>query len=214
MELTPAQRIITFAIVVLLLAGLGVYMFLPRSGGNAAAGTSGAHSTSRATPVTTPSSSPSPQTSTSSPPSGPGREPDIYSWLPFTQSELGVAAQVTVKFADDYGTYSYQQSTNSYLAPMKALITGQLAELIGRAYATPGLAATRTSTRQVSAGSGVITSLRAFGSSSLTFVVSLTQKITSSKGTSNENNEYAVTVTGSGSSWQVSNIELAAVGNS
>jgi len=118
-----------------------------------------------------------------------------------------------VKFADDYGTYSYQQSTNSYLAPMKALITGQLAELIGRAYATPGLAATRTSTRQVSAGSGVITSLRAFGSSSLTFVVSLTQKITSSKGTSNENNEYAVTVTGSGSSWQVSNIEFASAGN-
>jgi hypothetical protein len=213
MDLTPAQRIITFVIVVLLLAGLGVYMFLPRSNGVAApgppGGSSGAHRTSRVTPSASPSvpSSPSPS------PAGPGPAPDIYSWLPFTQSELGSAAQVTVKFAADYGTYSYQQSTNSYLSPMKSIISGQLAELIGRAFATPGLVAKRTAVKQVSVGSGVITSLRAFGSSSLTFVVALTEKITSTKGTSSQSANYAITVTGSASNWQVSNLEFESDGN-
>jgi hypothetical protein len=223
MELTPAQRIITFAIVVLLLAGLGVYMFLPRGDGVAAAGpptASGqpaAHRTTRAgssvSPAPSATQSPPATPPASSPAVGSGQDPDIYSWLPFTESELGSASRVTVKFAADYGTYSYQQSTASYLAPMKSIITGQLAELIGRAYATPGVVTSRDATKQVYAGTGVITSLRAFGSSSLTFIVALTQKITSTRGTSQQSSDYAVTLTGSGSNWQVSNIEFASAGN-
>jgi hypothetical protein len=224
MELTPAQRVITFAIVVLLLVGLGVYLFLPKPGGVAAAGPPSkapggqpaAHRTDRAGPGTgsvSPDPTSAPSSPAGSPPPGPGKEPDIYAWLPFTEPGLGSAAQVTVKFAADYATYSYQQSTNSYLAPMKPIITGQLAELIGRAYATPGVAASRNAKKQVSVGSGVITSLRAFGSSSLTFIVALTEKITTTKGTSQQNIDYAITVTGSGANWQVSNFEFASAGN-
>jgi|SRR5580658_112506 hypothetical protein len=208
MELTPVQRVITFALVVFVLAGLGVYLFYPGSSGASAAGQPGQpQRTARQSP------SPAASPSVSSMPSAPGQAPDIYAWLPFTQSELTSAAQVTVKFAADYSTFSYRQSTASYLAPMNSIITEQLGELIGRAYSTPGVVASRNAARQVCAGSGAITSLRAFGSSSLTFVVAMTERTPSTCGPGQQGTEYAVTVTGSGADWQVSNVELASAGN-
>jgi hypothetical protein len=44
-------------------------------------------------------------------------------------------------------------------------------------------------------------------------VVNTTQHLVSSHGTSNGSAQYAVTLTGSGSSWQVSDIELSSAGN-
>ena len=72
----------------------------------------------------------------------------------------------------------------------------------------------RTSQQQVSTGAAVINSLRAFGPSSLTFVVTAGQRLVTRNGTSSGSTQYAVTVTGSGASWQVSDIELATAGNS
>ncbi len=60
----------------------------------------------------------------------------------------------------------------------------------------------------------MIDSLRAFGPSSLTFIVTGTQHLTTSKGTSNGSSQYAVTLTGSGTSWKVNDIELSSVGQS
>jgi hypothetical protein len=209
MELTPTQRVVTFVIVVLVLAGLGVYLFLPGASNGAAAQGRPSQSPSARSASPLPTQSAAPRTSS---PSG-GPVPDIYNWLPFTASGLASAARVTTEFATDYGTFSYRQSTNSYLAPMKPLISGQLAELLGRAYSAPGLVAARTSGRQVSKGSAVISSLRAFGATSLTFVVTLTERTSGTKGRSQQSAAYAITVTGSGSSWQVNNIELASAGN-
>jgi hypothetical protein len=209
MELTPVQRLVTFVIVVLVLTGLGVYLFLPGSSDGAAA--QGRPSQSPSSQPTSPAAAHSsvPRTSSSSA----GTVPDIYNWLPFTASGLASAARVTTEFATDYGTFSYRQSASGYLAPMKPLISGQLAELLGRAYSAPGLVAARTSGKQVSVGSAVITSLRAFGPSSLTFIVTLTERTSGTKGRSQQSADYAITVTGSGSSWQVNNIELASAGN-
>ena len=211
MELTPVQRLATFAVVVLVLAGLGLYLFLPKSSLGAPArprsGSTPSHQPVSPTSTGLTSSSPA-----ATPPSA-GRAPDIYNWLPFTSAGLASAARVTTMFAADYGTYSYRQSTASYLAPMKPLITGQLAELLGRAYSAPGLVADRVSGKQVSVGSAVITSLRAFGTSSITFVVTLTERTNGTKGPGRQTAGYAITVTGSGSSWQVNNIELQSAGN-
>lgn len=217
MELTPVQRLVTFALIVLVLAGLGVYLFLPKSSdGAAAAGRPrstpsagrGGPGSVRPTPV--PSSTPA-----TPPPASPpaSKVTDIYNWLPFTSSGLASAAKTATTFAADYGTFSYQQSTSGYLAPMKPLMSSQLADLIGRAYSVPGVVAQRTAAKQVSVGSAVVKSLRGYGSSSLTFVVTLTEKLTTTKGRSEQSTGYAITVTGSGSSWQVSNIEFASAGN-
>jgi len=99
------------------------------------------------------------------------------------------------------------------VATMNGLVTGQLATTLQASYNTPGVASLRKSQQQVSTGTAAITSLRAFGPDSLTFVVNTTQKLVSSKGTTHGSTQYAVTVTGSGSSWQVDDIELSSAGN-
>lgn len=216
MELSPLQRFVTFAIVVLVLAGLGVYLFLPKSstGASAQPRSSPTSSHQPASPTATGlTSSPPAVPPSSTPPPSTGNAPDIYNWLPFTPSGLASAARVTTRFAADYGTYSYRQNTASYLAPMKQLITAQLAELLGRAYSAPGLVAARVGGKQVAVGSAVITSLRAFGSSSITFVVTLTERTNGTKGPDRQSAGYAITVTGAGSSWQVNNIEPESAGN-
>jgi hypothetical protein len=96
---------------------------------------------------------------------------------------------------------------------MGSLITGQLAATLQAAYATPGVAQLRISQKQVSTGTAVIDSLRAFGPSSMTFVVTAGQRLLSARGTTTGSTQYAVTVTGAGRSWQVSDIELASAGN-
>ena len=203
MELTPVQRFAAFAVVVLVLGALGAYLFLPRS--SAASDSSGARPPRAAShsPVTVPAS-PVPAGTAA---------PDIYQWLPFTQSGLANAATATQTFARDYGTYSYTQSAQAYLAPMRQLVSGQLAAVLGRAFEAPGLAGTRTGSKQVATATATILALRAFGPTSLTFVVAIAQRIASTKGVSKQTTNYAVTLTGTGSSWQVNDIELASAGN-
>jgi len=210
-DLSPGQQKAVFILVVVVLAALGYWLILPKvshSHGQAAP------SPSAAAPASTPQGSQSapPSTVTASPASTGGA--DIYSWLPFTQQGLSDAAAVTVKFLVDYNTYSYTESAASYVGTMKGLVTGQLAATLRGLYATPGVATIRTSQQQVSTGAAVINALRAFGPSSLTFIVTGTQHLVTSKGTSNASEQYAITVTGSGSSWQVNDIQLSNVGQS
>src|SRR5690242_7570302 len=121
MELNPVQRSAAFIAVVLVLAGLGVYLFFPSS--SAASDRGGAPRSSGGT------HSP-PATSPASPaPSGQGAA-NIFQSLPFTQVGLSAAAATTEEFAMDYGTFSYTQSTQAYLAPMRPLMTGQLAVVL------------------------------------------------------------------------------------
>ena len=96
---------------------------------------------------------------------------NIYSWLPFTQQGLAAAAAVTEKFVVDYNTYSYTESADDYVGRMNGLITAQLATTLRGLYSTPGVAKVRTGQKQVSTGTAVINSLRTFGPSSLTFIV-------------------------------------------
>jgi len=213
MDLTSRQRQLVFALTVVALAGLGFFLLHSGIPGHhsakpsqhpAAAASSPAAPTSPATPAATPT-----QTGRSSTTSS---QVNIYRWLPFTESQLAKAAGVATEFSADYGTFSYRESTAAYTARMQGLITSQLAQIIGRAYATPGVAKVRTQQKQVSTGSAVIDSLRAFGSSSVTFVVTIHQKIT---GTSpgRQSTQYAVTVSDSNGGWQVTDIELASSGN-
>jgi hypothetical protein len=212
-DLSPGQQKALFAVVVVVLAALGYWLLLPKV----------THSHGQARPAaspapaaTAPGSQPAPGTSpppvTVSPASAGGV--DIYSWLPFTQQGLAAAAAVTEKFVVDYNTYTYTESADDYVGRMNGLITTQLAGTLRGLYSTPGVVKVRTSQKQVSTGTAVINSLRAFGPSSLTFIVTGTQHLTTSKGTSSGSSQYAVTLTGSGTSWQVNDIELSSVGQS
>jgi hypothetical protein len=219
MDLSPGQQKAVFVLVVVVLAALGYWLILPKishSHGAAQAATSPAPS------ATAPASAP-PQGSqvtqgttpaTVTPAPAASGTVNIYSWLPFTRQGLAAAAAVTVKFAADYNTYSYTESPSGYVAAMNGLITAQLATTLRGLYATPGVAKVRTAQKQVSTGTAVIDSLRTFGPSSLTFIVTAGQHLVTAHGTSNASTQYAITVTGSGTSWQVNDIELSNVGQS
>jgi hypothetical protein len=226
MELTPGQQKAVFAAVVVVLAGLGISLFVPHGAGKSGTSDHGragqrdiAHPASSSAPAALPAgptASPASAAPGALPPSAaPQASPhvNIYKWLPFTQQDLARAAAVTTRFGADYGTFSYTQSAARYVAAMNGLITGELAQTLQNAYATPGVAALRSRQKQVSSGTAVIDSLRAFGPSSITFVVTVNQKLTTTRGTSNSSTQYAVTATNAGGSWQVSDIELASAGN-
>jgi hypothetical protein len=209
MDLTQGQRRLAFVAIVVVLAGLGAFLLRPGSRSSPPGHTpatsrppAAAATPSAVGPVATPSAS---AASTGS--------VNIYQWLPFSQSGLARAAAVTQQFSADYGTFSYTQNAASYVARMAGLVTSQLSATLARGYATPGVASQRTQQQQVSSGSAVINSLRAFGGGSLTFVVTIKQAMTSKQGKSQTTGQYAVTVNGSGTVWQVNDIELASAGN-
>jgi hypothetical protein len=209
-ELSPRQRTAVFIAVVVALAALGYYLVVP-----AVTHSHGSAQNAASTPASTPSATE--QTQTAAPTiqasAAAAGGPDIYAWLPFTQQNLAAAASVAVRFSVDYNTFTYTESATDYTGAMGGLVTSQLAGTLRAVYQTPGVAKLRTSQKQVSTGTAVISSLRAFGPSSLTFVVTAGQRLATSDGTSTASTQYAVTVTGSGSSWQVSDIELQSAGN-
>jgi hypothetical protein len=212
MDKASAQRKAVFAVIVVALAGLGVYMFMPGAlgaGRSSSKPPATAHHAAVRPAHTAPAAS-SPAPASSAAPSA----PNIYGWLPFNQAELASAARVVTEFSAAYGTWSYSQNADAYVATMSNLIEPGLSQVLAQSYSVPGVARARTSEKQVSTGSAVIGSLRAYGPSSMTFVVTITEKITDTAGRSQSSAQYAVTVSGVGSSWQVSDIELASQGNS
>ena len=210
MELSPRQRSTVFVFVVIVLAVLGYYLVVPAVTHSHRSAQTAASPPATGGPATAPDSAGA-TTPTASAASAGGV--NIYAWLPFTQQDLAAAASVAMRFSVDYNTFTYTESAADYVGAMGGLITGQLAATLQAAYQVPGVAQLRTSQKQVSTGTAVIDSLRAFGPSSMTFVVTAGQRLATSKGTSSGSTQYAVTVTGSGSSWQVSDIELQSAGN-
>lgn len=210
MELSPGQQKAVFAVVVVVLAGLGIWLLAsPHGSTQPSASGSKSPSAARSTPAQaagSPSAAPAPVPTASG-------NINIYQWLPFSQQALAQAAAVATEVTRDYNTFSYTETAAAYLAPMNGLITSQLSQTLKNGYTTLGVAQLRTSQKQISTGTAAIDSIRTFGSGSITFVVTGTQKLTSTKGTSTNNNQYAVTVTGQGSSWQVYDIEPASAGN-
>ncbi len=215
MDLTSAQRKLAFAVIVLALAGLGVFLLWP--GSSPARSGAAARPTARGA-ASTPATGPASPAAARSP-APPGAAVNIYQLLPFSQADLTAAAGVVRQFSADYATYSYTESAGAYVARMRGLVTPSLAATLARGYATPGVAQVRISQKQSGTGSGVITALRAFGPSSLTFLVTLKQKTSSTSRTGKTtahvvSGDYAVTIARSGSGWQVNDIQLASAGNS
>jgi hypothetical protein len=216
MDLSPVQRVLAFLGIVVVLCVMGAYLLIPgvRSalGHGPAAATPGASPAGvRMTSPAVPAASTAPDAPASPAPTG--SAPDIYQWLPFSQADLAKAASVTEAFGAAYDTFSYRQSATSYVASLHGLATSELSATLARAFGTPGVASQRARQRQVSSARTVINSIRTFGSGSLTFVVTIVQTMHTRQGKSQNDGQYAITLTGSGQSWLANDIELASAGN-
>ena len=229
MELSAIQRRAVFAALVVVLAGLGWFLLLPSARSREQAGPRHPAGQARADPAVPAASGPAASAAAADPASPPppassGPQPGssagisaagaIYQWLPFTPSGLASAARTVARFGAEYGTFSYAENASGYLAPMRSLISPLLAQQLAAAYSTPGVASLRQRTKQVSTGAAAISSLRAFGPSSITFIVAVAQQLADTSGRRQLTVSYAVTVTGGAGSWQVTSIELASAGNS
>ena len=215
MELTPGQQRLLFVVVVLALAGLGAYLIAGRNPGG---GAPAAASASSGTPQPSASASAAGVPPTAVPPPTPvstAGGAEIYQWLPFTAADLARAATTTATFATDYATWSYTENAAAYGAKFSGLVTAQEAAALEYDYDTSGVAGPRTADKQVSTGTATIDSISAFGSdpTSITFVVTISQQVTSTQPTNSLNGQYTVTVVMSGSAWQVNDIELSGIGN-
>jgi hypothetical protein len=214
MDLSPRQRVLAFVVIVVLLGGTGAYLLIP--GVRSALGqgspaspqpTASGHPSNPAAPVPTsaPPSSAAPTTAPSA--------PNIYAWLPFSQSDLAKAAGVTEAFGAAYDTFSYRESAAAYVAPMRNLATTELTSSLARGYSTLGVASQRTKQKQVSTATAVINSLRSFGASSLIFVVTINQRLHTTQGSSPGSSQWAITVVNNAGTWLVNDIEPAQAGN-
>jgi len=218
MELSTGQKRGLFVVVVVLLAGLGIYLVGPGRDhdGSSPASASGSNSPSAAT--TTPANLagvPSYQVQPSTPPVPTTfKNANIYDWLPFKQSDLDAAANVTLAFAKADETFSYTDTTAGYGKRLSSYATPTLVTSLEETFQT-GLPQWQQQ-QFTSQGAGTINSITSFGGSpqtSITFAVSITEQTTANGTTTTKTNTYDVTAVSVGGGWQVNDIEQAGQGN-
>jgi hypothetical protein len=215
MDLTPGRQRLVFVVVVVVLVGLGFFLIKSRhSGGTPATAPSTSQSTSSPGGVRA-SGVPSSSLPAATPVSTAGGA-EIYQWLPFTSAELSTAVQTTLSFAQNYATWSYKESVGDYAAKLSPLVNATELATLKNGYATAGVAGPRAADKQVSTGAGTIDSIRSFGTSpttSITFVITINQRVTSTQPVNTSSSQYAVTLALSGTTWQVTDLELSNLGN-
>jgi hypothetical protein len=132
--------------------------------------------------------------------------------LPFTPAQLASAAALAGRFAAAYSTWSWRQSPAAWLATLPA-VAGQLDETLAQAAATPGLLAQRTHAHQAATATTSGPRIRDLTPGSVTLTLTVRQVIASTSGTTTSDTSLAITLTPSGGSWQVYDIEPATAGN-
>ncbi len=212
MDLNPGQQKLAFAVIVVILAGLGVYLLLPDTTAAPNAATPTATPTAVSSVPAAPGTTALPQT-TATPVPQASSGVNIYQWLPFSQNDLANASSAAAQASGYYDTFSYKENATTYGSRMSNLVTSQYLRVLESDYATFGVAKQRTSSKEISTATAVVSSLRSFGASSLTFVVTISQHIQQASGSTSPTGQYAVTVINTGGPWQVDQIQPASAGN-
>jgi hypothetical protein len=211
MELSTGQQRALFAVLVVLLAGIGIYLIGPGrnhgSGSSPAASVSPAAATSSPAPLAVPSAAVAP---TTIPVPQTTKGVNIYNWLPFTQQDLNEAANVTLAFAVADQTFSSADTATTYGQRLKNLVTPTFLPVLEEQFRPSG------ATGMSAKGSGTITQIASFGASpaSITFAVTLTEQTTSGGKTSTTTIPSDVTTVAVAGGWQVNDVEQQGVGNS
>lgn len=211
MQLSTGQQRALFVVLVILLAGVGIYLVGPgRShGGSAApaASASAAAANSSPAPLAVPSAEVAP---TPVPVPTAIKSANIYDWLPFSQQDLNDAANVTLAFAAADQTFSNTDTATTYGQRLKNLVTPTFLGALEQQFRPSG------ATGMTSKSSGTINQIASFGASpaSITFVVILTEQTTTGGKTTSTTTRNDVTTIAVAGGWQVNDIELAGVGNS
>jgi hypothetical protein len=206
-ELTDRQRKWVFAGLVVALAFVGIYLTLPSSSSSSPQTTKPSASTGPEAPAAGPTTPPPGISSTIT-----AGNFDIYRLLPFKQQEFATAADVAQRFMVAYETYSYNEAPQAYMARLQPLVTSDLATQLAAAANTPGVLDQRKQDQEVAQGTASIDSIRTFQPNSIIFLVTGHQQVQKVSGSTQVDQQFAVTVARSAGSWTVYALEPAETG--
>ncbi|GIH98976.1 hypothetical protein [Planobispora takensis] len=205
------RRGVVFAVLVAVLAAVGVYLTMSSGSPGSEAGErprAESAGVGRTAPATARASAePSrPEATASDAPF------DVYSYLPMSKQELAAAADYAERFAAEYGTYRYDEDPVAAGERLRGYATAEFGDTLVRARTAPGFAEANSADEVVSAGSAKVKEIRQIQDSSVVFVVTATEQITAKSGRRDRTDEYAVTLVPVGSGWRVHDLQPAADG--
>ncbi|MEV0587485.1 hypothetical protein [Nonomuraea sp. NPDC050310] len=196
------RRVGLFVGVVAVMAAVGIYLTL-RGPGSEAQEAPAAGRTSTA--VTAPG--PNRPLATAS------NEPfDIYAYLPVSKPQLAAAADLAERFTAAYGTFRYDEDPAVYAERVKIFTTGGLGDVLTRTLTSPGTVEQNREQQLVSSGTGRLKGIRQVEQTSVVFIITGTQQLSTKGVPSARTADYAVTVTQVGSDWRVFDLQPAGEG--
>ncbi|GAA1736525.1 hypothetical protein AB0K40_26655 [Nonomuraea bangladeshensis] len=131
---------------------------------------------------------------------------DVYDYLPMKKEQLAAAADLAERFTAVYGTFRYDEDAAAYAARLKAYTTPELGALLTRTVTSAGAVEQNRADELVSQATAKLKEIRQVGKGSIIFVVTGNRQVTAKSGDKLLTEEYAVTVSESGSDWRVFDI--------
>jgi hypothetical protein len=198
------RRGLAFAAIVVVIAAVGVYLTW--------AGTEDpaqpvAQATTRATSVpelAVPSGTPL-ATASSAP-------FDVYNYLPMKKEQLAAAADLAQRFTAAYGTFRYDEDPAAYADRLKAYTTPELGNILTRTMTSAGTVEQNRNDQIISTATARLKEIRQIEKNSIVFVVAGTRQVAAKSGDKQLAEEYAVTVSQSGTDWRIFDIMPATEG--
>jgi hypothetical protein len=130
--------------------------------------------------------------------------------LPFPPDAITQAAETAANFTAAYGTHRYDEPPTEYLRRLEPMMS----PIVERAATDPATLTQRQRTQEVSAGQAHAQRIRALGPTSVTFLVTATEHVTTAHADRHDTIRYALTLSRASRGWLVYGIDLAATGDS
>ncbi|MEV6031250.1 hypothetical protein AB0L65_08875 [Nonomuraea sp. NPDC052116] len=195
------RRGVAFAVVVVVIAAVGIYLTMwPDSEEQAGPGQEPARVVSAPAPSSTPLA-----TASAAP-------FDIYSFLPMKKEQLAATADLAERFTAEYGTFRYDEDPAAYATRVKAYTTAELGNELTRTMTSAGTVEQNRNDQIVSKATARLKEIRQIEKNSIIFVVASARQVTAKSGNQTAQEEYAVTVTQSGADWRIFDIRPATEG--
>ncbi|MDP9849025.1 hypothetical protein [Streptosporangium lutulentum] len=200
------RRGLVFAVLVAMLAAVGIYLTMGSGSGGEQQESAEPVGVSRTVP-----GSPEPVGAESPRPSATASDApfDVYSYLPMNKQELAAAADFAQRFTAEYGTFSYDEDPAAYGSRLEGYTTAEFADVLLRTVTSPGIVEANKADQVVSVGAARVKSIRQVNSASVVFVVVGTQNVTAKSGVKERVEEYAVTLIEVGTDWRVHDLQPA-----
>lgn len=137
---------------------------------------------------------------------------DVYSYLPMSREQLAAAADLAERFTAEYGTFRHDEDPAAYAARVGRYTTADLGNVLARTLTSPVTVQQNRDDRVVATATATVKEIRQIEKTSVVFVITGTQQITTTGGTRRVDEEYAVTVSQLGSDWRVFDLQPASEG--